>query len=175
MKATITFVLLWSVHCLAAVTPDNSGTYDVVVCKSECSFEDPSTAVARGVVVLFDLPLPDAAVKRIDQFHFGGPDEIIRACYVGKRGPSASTFAFGGGSGVTSWAMNGDSLSFDLFRSVDAGYSVDAEFRNNEFRGKGISWGAGVASPGFTPDIVIGRRRGPAKLDVCMRSGQVGS
>jgi hypothetical protein len=161
----ITFMCLMVSGCsLLPPKPDVSGTYELIVCKEACSFDNPQAAIAHGVIVLFNKPLSHSDVQKIDPYHFSEPYEVVRACFAGHESKDAESFAFGGSAGARSWSLKGNTLTFSLLRSIDAGYSVDAEYKGDSFSGKGASWGAGVAAPGYTPDIVLGRRVSPADI-----------
>ena len=169
MKAVLLLFLMASACGVAKSNPDTSGTYELIVCKNACSFENPKTVIARGVVILFENSLSRTDVEKLDPFHFREPNEGIRACFAGESSKGAESLAFGRKTGVTVWSLNDKTLSFFLFRSVDAGYSVDVQYSGNAFSGKGVSWGAGVAAPGYTPDIVVGRRVGPPDIAACTK------
>ena len=169
MKALPSLLLMASTCCLAQPKTDVSGTYELLVCKKSCSFEKPQAAIAHGTVVLFESPLSQADADRLDPFHFAEPNEVIRACFVGEESNDAQSFAFGEKVGTTAWSLKGNTLTFSLMRSLDAGYSVEAERNGTKFSGKGVSWGAGVAAPGYTPDAIVGRRVGPPNIAACTK------
>ena len=172
MKAVLILLLMVPACCLAQPYSSAAGTYELIVCKSTCSFENSQAAIARGVVVLFDNPLAQTDVEKLDPFHFAEPNEVIRACYAGEEFKDAQTYAFGTNIGTTSWSQKGTGavLTFSLMRSIDAGYSVDVRCSDNGFSGKGTSWGAGVAAPRYGPDVVVGRRIGSADMAACTKT-----
>ena len=145
-----------------------AGSYEVRVCKTQCAF-DSQTPDAIGTVVLFDTPLSDSFIDEIDTF-LGFPREKVRACFSGSQFENPHTFAFATGRGVSAWEFKAGKLTFELFHSVDAGYEVTLSREGELFRGTGSSWGAGVAAPGFKPDVLVARRVGPADISWCAKS-----
>ena len=150
--------------------PRIAGSYEVLICKSACAFGDPATPPALGVVVVFDKPLPGRAIAGIDPYHFGAPGEKVRLCYSGMQSDTARTLAFATKRGVSAWQFDKHQLTFELARSIDAGYEASLSFDGKTVHGTGNSWGAGVAAPGFSPDIIVARRVGPADMSWCAKS-----
>jgi hypothetical protein len=156
--------------CFTLTQPHASemtGNYQLLICKSPCSFEQPQSAVAEGVLVLSDEPLSPGDIQKLGPSHFSASNEP-RACFAGSRSDSAETFAFLGKRGVTSWALENGLIKLELFRSADAGYEIELERIGEVLIGKGVSWGAGVAAPQYSHDFVIGRRIGPVNISVCL-------
>ena len=151
----------------AAEASTVAGTYELLVCKGTCSFANPGSAFAKGVVVLFNDAMPRQEVARVDPFHFVLPNEKVRACFTGDNLKSVGSYVFGRRTGVSSWSATGKKLEFSLMRSVDAGYDVEVLSEGDAFSGKGMSWGAGAAAPGYGPDFIVGRRRGPPDITAC--------
>jgi len=56
------------------------GTYELVICKGDCSFSNRTTVFATAVVVLFEDVMAQADQERIDPYHYDTGD--VRACYV---------------------------------------------------------------------------------------------
>jgi len=151
-----------------SIADEISGNYDVLVCKSACSFEQPQSVLARGIVVLSESPLPRRTVDILGLSDFVAPDEA-RACISGTHSKDAKTFAFLRKTTATSWVLRGGLVTFELFRSADAGYEVELGRKGNILVGKGTSWGAGVAAPHYSPDIVVARRTGPVSISACLQ------
>jgi len=151
----------------AAESPTVTGTYELLVCKSTCSFANPESAFAKGVVVLCHDAMSSKEVERVDPFHFTLPNEKVRACFTGNILKDGESYVFGRRTGATSWALKGKKLDFSLMRSTDAGYDVEALIEGDAFSGKGVSWGAGAAAPDYEPDFVVGRRKGPPDITAC--------
>ena len=141
------------------------GTYELAICKSECSFSDPRGVFTRAIVVLLDYTMTVEEVRSITSFFRSvGPP---RGCYGLRHLAKAESYVQIDTTGVTAWKLTKDTLEFSLFRSADAGYAVDLKLKGDRLRGKGVSWGAGVASPSFSDDVVVGRRVGPADISLC--------
>lgn len=165
------FGLLVSAGAPAAHGVDGlAGSYEVRVCKSDCEFGDSRSAASLGVVVLFDAPLSKKDIEDIEPYHFNTPGENLRACYSGTQFEKAETFAFGTQRGVSAWEFKNNQLTFELFRSVDAGYEATMKRDGKVLRGTGSSWGAGVAAPGYSPDVIVVRRIGPSDISWCAKS-----
>jgi len=147
-----------------------AGSYELLVCKTACAFGDSQTPDSLGVVVLFDAPLSKKDVEDIEPFHFATPGENVRACYSGTQSEKAETFAFGTQRGVSAWEFKDNQLTFELFRSVDAGYEATLHRDGMVLHGTGSSWGAGVAAPGYSPDVIVARRVGPSDISWCAKS-----
>jgi hypothetical protein len=164
---SLTVLALLCVAATQSIAGEGAGNYELLICKSACSFEHPQSAVAKGLIVLSEDPLPRDVVEKIRLSHFVEPNHA-RACFVGTQSERAKTFAFLTKAMSTSWALENGVLKFELFRSADAGYEVELERKSSILVGKGMSWGAGVAAPHFTPDIVVGRRIGPVNVSACL-------
>ena len=146
---------------------DVSGTYELLICKHACSFRHPGTTFAKGIIILFDKPMSAQEIERVDPFYFSWPNEVVRACFSGENIGHLSSFAFLQQTGVTPWSAKGQSLTFELFRSPDARYEVEANREGTHFVGKGISSGGGGNEPAHSPDVVVGRRTGPPSVVTC--------
>jgi hypothetical protein len=138
-----------------------AGTYDLLICKGECSFSERSNVVRTAVVVIFDHEMRREEVERIDATYLNFRYDKAKACYM-LAYPNRQT------SGVTSWTLDGKTLSFSLMHSPDSWYSVRVERTGDMLRGTGNFWTAGVAPPpGYAPDRILGKRRGPADISIC--------
>ena len=171
MNVTLQLIAPTLIFALAAVTnsaaSDVAGTYEILICKHACSFEHPGTTFAKGVIVLFDEPMSPQEIKRVDPFFHSWPNEVIRACFSGEQAGHLSSFAFIQQTGATPWSAKGQLLTFELFRSPDARYEVEARREGTHFSGKGISSGGGGNEPAHSPDIVVGRLTGPPSAAAC--------
>lgn len=154
----------------AASTRDSDvvGTYQLLICKSDCSFQNTGAAVARGTIVLFLDPLRDKDVDKLDPYlplSVGAPP---RACFHGVQSKHSGTYAFIQKTGVTAWSFKNGKLEFSLYHSPDAGYGVTLRLRGDILSGKGQSWGGGVGGSEFTRvDVVIARRVGAPNISAC--------
>jgi hypothetical protein len=145
----------------SAVSKDRgvAGTYDLLICKGPCSFTARGNVLWAGTIVLFDRAMKRKDVERIDSTYLHLKYDKANACYV---------LSYPNG-GVTAWMLDGKTLSFILMRSKDSWYSVRVERKGDLLSGVGNAWSAGVAPPpGFVPDTIVGRRRGPADIGACM-------
>jgi hypothetical protein len=138
-----------------------AGTYDLLICKGECSFTEHRNVLRTAVIVLFDRAMRRNDIARIDSTYLDFRYDKAKACYL-------LDFPNRQASGVTAWMLDGHTLSFTLMHSPDSWYSVRVERTGDLLRGVGNIWSAGVAPPpDFIPDTVIGRRRGSADISVC--------
>ena len=145
-----------------------AGTYELIICKSACSFSEPGNVFAKAVIVLLDHVMAQKDVEQINPSAYFG-DQPVRACFAVKRNFEAQSYAGIDETGVTAWLISGHTLEFTLFRSPDAGYSVEVERNGDLLAGTGRSWGVGMGAPPpeYSPDLVVGRRRGPPDISVC--------
>jgi hypothetical protein len=141
------------------------GTYELVICKSTCSFAEPGKVFATAVIVLFDHALVPQDLARIAPFY--RDFEPARACFTVKRNFKAQSYVGIQKSGATPWQLRGSTLEFRLFQSPDAWYLVKVQLEGEALVGKGESGGAGVAHPGYSADTIVGRRRGPPDISAC--------
>ena len=138
-----------------------AGTYELLICKSECSFSERGNVVQTAVIVIFDRAMKRKDVERIDPTYLDFRYDPARACYL-LTYPNRQT------SGVTSWILSKQTLSFSLMHSPDSWYSVRVERNGDSLRGTGNFWTAGVAPPpGYRADTIVGKRRGPADISAC--------
>lgn len=169
-SASSVFILTLCVSTLVDATPKAEdsrpvGTYDMIICKKRCSFADTTAVIATARVVLSSQALP---IRDRDQVYpFLIQPEEARACFVTKEVRKADTFAALSPSGFSAWKVTKSEIEFSLFRSADAGYTVDAKLNTDGFVGHGTSWGAGAAKTTFSPDVVVARRIGTVDLSVC--------
>jgi hypothetical protein len=166
LQSLVLLVLLCVVSG-CSVADEIVGNYELLICKSACSFEHPQAVIAKGVVVLSPVPLTGGVAAKLEHSPFVKPNDV-RACFFGTPSKGAKSFAFLTNAMATSWALRGNSLTFELFRSADAGYEVELQRKGNVFVGNGTSWGAGVAAPHYSPDTVLARRIGPVNISACL-------
>lgn len=160
----ITWVAFAVLACAAQSTMSKdrgiAGTYELLFCKSPCSFSATSKVLGTGVIVLFDRAMKRKDVARLDP-PYDFSHEKANACY-------ALTYPIPQASGATVYSLDRETLSFTLMRSKDSWYSVRVERKGDVLSGVGNFWSAGVAPPpGFVPDTIVGRRRGPADIAAC--------
>jgi hypothetical protein len=137
-----------------------AGTYDLLICKGPCSFSDRKNVDRTAVIAIFDKAMKRKDVEGIDSTSDLKHDPV-RACYL-------LTYPNRQKSGVTSWTLDGKTLSFSLMHSPESWYSVRVERAGDLLKGLGNFWSAGVAPPpGYMPDTIVGRRRGPADIGAC--------
>lgn len=135
-----------------------AGVYELLICKGPCSFSERGNVLRTGVIVLFGRAMRRKDVDRIDSAHHDFKNDPPKACYT-LTYPNRQTF------GVTSWTLVGKTLSF-LMRSKDSLYAVRVERNGDMLKGVGNVWSA-APPPGFVPDTIVGRRRGPADIAAC--------
>jgi hypothetical protein len=141
-----------------------AGTYDLLICKRQCSFTERTNVLRTAAIVIFDHVMKRKDVQRIDSTYLDFRYDPAKACYL-LTYPNRQT------SGVTAWMLDGEFVSFTLMHSPDAWYSVRVERKGDLLRGTGNFWTAGVAPPpGYTPDTIVGRRRGPTDISACTLS-----
>jgi hypothetical protein len=165
----------------ASPVDEVAGTYELLICKSACSFSDPHNAFTRATVVLLDHALTRGERELIDP-DYHPPDRAsapvprrppefeMRGCFSLKHLAKAQSFAQIKTTGATPWQFKDGTLRFELYRSPDAGYFVELERKGRLLGGKGVSFGAGVANPGYSDDVVVGRRLRDADISVCKPS-----
>jgi hypothetical protein len=143
-----------------------AGTYELLICKSTCSFSNQRNAFARAVVVLFDQPIARKPYIARQPYAI---DPSLKACYLVKRNAKAESYAGIQETGMTSWLLRGHTIQFDLYRSPDARYMVEVERTGDLLVGTGRSWGVGMGAPApeYTPDRVVGRRVRPPDVSAC--------
>lgn len=138
-----------------------AGTYELLICRGRCSFTERGNVLRTAVIVLFDRAMKRADIERIDPAYLDFRYDKAKACYV-------LTYPNRRSPGVTAWLLDRKTLSFTLVRSKDSWYSVRVERKGDLLSGVGNFWSAGVAPPpGFTPDTIVGRRRGPPDIAAC--------
>ncbi len=156
-----------SVHLTA---PDLAGTYALRICRGVCSPQDTTLDLRRGVLVLTEQPIdltgqPDSVQSSLEDFH----DPPVNACYVLRAlRDDPSTYALLAVGG-TRWRLDstGTRVSFDLYASVDAGYEVTAMGSATGLRGRGHSWGVGLAAVDYPHDSVVATRLDAPDPSVC--------
>ena len=169
-------VLTMLAACALAAGPaagQVAGTYRIAVCKSApCTPADTAHALAWGLLVLNDAPLPFASLPdsaRRLRVQYSVPARN-NACYALSRAPgNARTFAGIDGAGTTRWLRDSVSgaLEFKLFWSLDAFHSVRAVPRGDTLRGTGMSWGTGAEELNNPRDTIVALRVGPPDLAAC--------
>lgn len=170
-------VTLASSSAAAQPTPAKvAGTYRIAVCKSApCSPTDTARALAWGLLILNDAPLPFASLPdsaRRLLVRYAVP-ERSNACYTLRRADgNPRTYAGISGAGTTRWQRDTTSgaLVFTLYRSPDAVHTVRAAVRGDTLSGGGISSGAGAAEVDYPRDTVVAVRVGPPDLEPCVEA-----
>jgi hypothetical protein len=155
----LTLFLVASLQAPVATSPKASGTYEVLFCASPCNSSNRPDALAAGVLVLDSLPILSRA----------GFLEKPNACFQFSRREHFDSYAVLFPAGYTEWHLfsTGDSITFDTYRSPDAGHSVTAALTDSGFVGLGHSSGAGVAAIDVPDEFVIGYRTGPPDVNRC--------
>jgi hypothetical protein len=140
--------------------PGVAGTYEILICKGSCSFAQRGHVLGSGLIVLFDRAMNRKDVARLDP-PYDYRHEKANACY-------ALTYPTPQASGVTIYSLDRETVSFVLMSSKDSWYSARVERKGDVLSGVGNFWSAGVAPPpGFVPDTIVGRRRGPPEIGAC--------
>jgi hypothetical protein len=151
------------------------GTYNLHLCRVTCDPSLPRNEIRRGWVVLDSIPI------HLDQFS----DSVRQALAMGAtfRGPEAGNGCFRllttrpdvesyagiAPGGLIHWApiRGGDSVSFALYQSPDAGHEVRIRGTALGFVGSGESWGAGAAAVDYPADVVLAEYVGPPDVARC--------
>lgn len=140
------------------------GTYALRLCRVSCEPRYPRNTFRSGWIVLGAAPLDLSSL----------PDSVRKALELGylmmsDRGPANGCFHFTANrpevktyaeiAGLLRWEQGGggDSVSFQLYQSPDAGHHVHVAPTSSGFAGSGHSWGVGVAEVDYPDDLVIGR------------------
>ena len=168
MKVKSLFLLAMTVMggaAQSAVAKDRgvAGTYELLICKGACSFAERGNVVRTAVIVVFGRGMKRKDVERIDSSYLDFRYGEANACYM-------LTYPDRQRAGVTSWTLDRQTLAFSLMHSPDSWYSVRVERKGDLLKGLGNFWSAGVAPPpGYTPDTIVGKRRGPADISECAK------
>jgi len=148
-----------------------AGTYDLLVCKGPCSFAGPANVVVKGTLVLADEAFGIAAINDFSPVRFqyaysigGDPN----GCFVLEIIKNDQTYAGLITYGLTLWHGKSGQVDFDLYSSPDAWHAGSVTLTAAGFEGKGQSGGVGAAEPHLGPDVIMGRRVGPANLGRCI-------
>jgi hypothetical protein len=155
----------------AAPEPDASGSYDIRICAGPCDFASPKNVLVRGVLILekerFDksaVPEPERGVLDDEWYFISRP----RGCFILETVEAGRTYAGLTEIRFTSWSVARGKVRFNLYSKIDAWYDAEVELTPMGFVGKGYSWGVGGAAPGWSPDVVIGKRSGTPDRAVCL-------
>ncbi|MFL5612988.1 MAG: hypothetical protein ACJ796_04935 [Gemmatimonadaceae bacterium] len=163
-------VLTRSQAAIAQAPPTvRPGTYALRLCRVTCDAHYPKNTIRSGWIVLDSVPLdmspfPDS-VRRGLELHYlmqveRGP---ANGCFV-LHSKRMDVRTYAGTAGLLHWERGrGDSVTFQLYQSPDAGHEVQVAPTTTGFAGTGHSWGAGVASVDYPEDLVIGDYLGPPK------------
>jgi hypothetical protein len=144
-----------------------AGTYEIIVCSGSCSFASHANAFARGLLVLQNGPLPQASVARIGRLRADRGGEITNACFSGVKFRESQSYVFNTRHGAMTWERQDRTIRFSLYRSADAGYSVELQSNGHELSGAGRSWIVFEPPPQLPTDVVVARRIGPPHLAAC--------
>ena len=151
------------------------GTYDVIFCKNSCSFESPKSVLVRGSLVLESKPFEESEIPERARKNFESGYSLAsftNGCFVLEILEEGQTYAGLIPIGFTRWWLHSGIVSFGLYSSPDAGYSASVTLTDAGFSGSGVSDGEGAADVDWPPDILIGRRRGPADRSVCINGAE---
>jgi hypothetical protein len=149
------------------------GTYELLVCKGPCSFGSPENVAVRGVLVLTAERFTTEAINPFSpqQFKYAYSFSADpNGCFVIDTVKEKQTYAGIIELGLTSWTSNAGRVRFDLYASADAWHSSTVTVSAGGFEGTGGSGGVGLAEAHLGPDILKGRRIGPANLDACVNA-----
>jgi hypothetical protein len=167
LVALLVFTPSISGECLG----EAPGTYELLVCKGSCTFDNPTNVVVRGVLFLTAVPFVPEALSPFSPKAFEyayGYDAEPNGCFVLDTVAKGKTFAGLIELGMTAWTEHSDQLRIPLYASADAWHSMAVRLTRDGFEGTGKSVGAGAAAPGYDTDHVIARRIGPPNLDQCV-------
>ena len=137
-----------------------AGTYTLAVCReAPCVPGDTARAYLVGMLVLVDRASAEAAELPPARLE---AEPRANACFL----TTYRRRVEGSYAGITPreyvrWSVHGDSISFPLYRSPDAGYVASVRMTTRGLVGGGISWGVGAARIRAVRDTVIATRTGP--------------
>lgn len=165
----VSFALLRPALAAGSAGDAIAGTYDILICKGACSFDEQANVVVKGQIVLFADVLGKSDLKRFDENRFfNHHGEPINGCFTLHSVAKSSTYAGIEKIGVTSWSRYRQQYSFSLFHSPDASYPVTVERTMVGFSGTGASWGGGLGPPEDPiKETVVARRTGDAAITNC--------
>jgi len=161
-------------------TQVGAGTYTLHVCRVVCDAAHPRNEIRSGWMVLdttaVDIAVFADSIQRAlkDAYMFMRHDGTANGCFqVRTTRPEVESYAGITPGSLLHWqrAAGGDSVSFALYRSPDAGYEVSVHPTPTGFLGQGQSWGAGAAEVDYPEDIVVGDYVGPPQLERCAEAG----
>lgn len=175
-KRLVPVLGLWAFQA-AAVESDAAahpsvyaGTYAVRFCRGSC----PASTYRTGTLVLFDQPLRDAHGRAHTKWLERGD---VNGCLIldAVQGTPGGWVFYPGLAPrrFIAWSvLDGQSASFELDRTVDAGYHVQLRLTPSGLGGTGMFWSA--SGPPRTPpspqrDEVQARRVGDADPARCPR------
>ena len=166
--------------------PDSSvvGTYQLAFCRRPCRFEDTASSAIRGVLVLDSvrIAIPDSqkeyfGVANASDFatdlRYSNPEGACFALHEPGRGrvtsagmPVVRDYP---GVAITNWRYSPDSsgLEFELYRSPDAAFGVNAQVSGGRLAGR-ASAGGMLGEGDFGVRYVIGRRVGAPNPGLCL-------
>jgi hypothetical protein len=151
---------------------DVAGSYDLLVCKGACDFSSPKNVLVRGFVILeaeeFSTSEIMEPIRQVFGFGYSFAQDP-RGCFVLETLEQNRTYAGIIPIGFTAWSWQDRSITFELYASPDAFYTTWVKLTKEGFSGQGASSGVGAAAPGWSPDIVIGRRIGPPERMKCIK------
>ena len=167
--------------------PDSSavGTYELVFCRQLCKMDDSGVAIIRGTLVLDSarIVIPDS---QKEYFAFANEgywatdlrhDHPESACFV-LREPGRPPSSFKGrpfvreglpAVALTNWRYTQDTigLEFELYRSADASFGVEAQLSGGLLLGTASSGGM-LHETDFGVRYVVGKRVGAPRPALCL-------
>jgi hypothetical protein len=186
MRSHILLLLVAEVLALApklrAPQRPFEGTYRLLVCRGGCGNRDSSRAYVQGILVFTDSTfgidrLPAEARRRLEfSYMFMGDarshDNNPNGCFVLKpRKRLGDSYLAIETVGLLKWRRTTTGMvSFDLYHSPDAGYSVTLAQTAANLAGSGTSWGAGVVEIHAPDDSIVAWRLGPSTLTPCIQA-----
>jgi hypothetical protein len=166
----VTGMMAGSAHCANANWVNGvPATYELLICKSACSFSDPGSDYQRATVVLLGHTMTRKDVESIDVSYFDYGHDPAKGCYriayfsKGQSDPLRETR-----TGAMPWRLRGDTLELTLLHSVDAFYIVSLKQIRGRLEGRGAYFSGPTDSP-VPDDLIVGRRVGAPDISACKR------
>src|SRR6187399_2153806 len=141
MRFLMALFLLWTTpQAPATIAPAPvPGTYDILICKSACSFDSAENILVRGTLVLEAAPFqpPDSPFRNLnDMRYYNGfltVGDVANSCFVLETIEPNRTYAGSLPAGFTNWSVEADAVRFKLYASPDASFTAKVSFDGENF------------------------------------------